>query len=41
MTSERRAFAYAPAPESRALVDIQPSYGLFVGGEFVDPADGT
>ncbi|MBA3252514.1 MAG: aldehyde dehydrogenase family protein [Geodermatophilaceae bacterium] len=41
MTSERRAFAYAPAPESRALVDIKPSYGLFVGGEFVDPADGT
>jgi len=41
MTSERRAFAYAPAPESRALVDIKPFYGLFVGGEFVDPADGT
>lgn len=29
-------FEYAPAPESRAIVDIKPSYGLFVGGEFVD-----
>ena len=29
-------FQYAPAPESRAIVDIKPSYGLFVGGEFVD-----
>lgn len=34
-------FEYAPAPESRAIVDIKPSYGLFVGGEFVDPIDGT
>ena len=29
-------FDYAPAPESRAVVDLQPSYGLFIGGEFVD-----
>jgi aldehyde dehydrogenase (NAD+) len=29
-------FEYAPAPESRDIVDIKPSYGLFVGGEFVD-----
>jgi aldehyde dehydrogenase (NAD+) len=29
-------FEYAPAPESRAVVDIKPSYGLFVNGEFVD-----
>ncbi|WP_088281675.1 MULTISPECIES: aldehyde dehydrogenase family protein [unclassified Kineosporia] len=34
-------FEYAPAPESRAVVDLQPSYGLFIGGEFVDPVDGT
>jgi acyl-CoA reductase-like NAD-dependent aldehyde dehydrogenase len=27
---------YAPAPESRAVVDIKPSYGLFVDGAFVD-----
>ena len=30
------SFDYAPAPESRAIVDIQPSYGLFIGGDFVD-----
>ncbi len=29
-------FEYAPAPESRAIVDILPSYGLFIDGEFVD-----
>ncbi|HEX6467820.1 MAG TPA: aldehyde dehydrogenase family protein [Streptosporangiaceae bacterium] len=29
-------FEYAPAPESRDIVDIKPSYGLFVGGEFVE-----
>ncbi|MEU5882716.1 aldehyde dehydrogenase family protein [Spirillospora sp. NPDC047279] len=29
-------FEYAPAPESRAVVDIRPSYGLFVDGEFTD-----
>ena len=34
-------FEYAPAPESRAIVDIAPSYGLFIGGEMVDPVDGT
>src|SRR5262245_12580134 len=33
-------FEYAPAPESRAIVDLRPSYGLFVGGQFVDPAAG-
>jgi aldehyde dehydrogenase (NAD+) len=33
-------FEYAPAPESRAIVDIPSSYGLFIGGEFVPPADG-
>ncbi|MFC5727713.1 MULTISPECIES: aldehyde dehydrogenase family protein [Nocardioides] len=30
------AFEYAPAPESRAIVDIKASYGLFIDGEFVD-----
>ncbi|GAA3793717.1 aldehyde dehydrogenase family protein [Sphaerisporangium flaviroseum] len=29
-------FEYAPAPESRDIVDIRPSYGLFVNGEWVD-----
>jgi aldehyde dehydrogenase (NAD+) len=34
-------FEYAPAPESRAIVDIASSYGLFIGGEFVDSTDGN
>ncbi|WFE38381.1 aldehyde dehydrogenase family protein [Micromonospora sp. WMMD998] len=33
-------FEYAPAPESRSVVDLKPSYGLFVDGAFVDPSDG-
>src|SRR4051794_19688152 len=33
-------FEYAPAPESRAVVDIRSSYGLFVDGQFVDGAGG-
>ncbi len=28
-------FEYAPAPESRAIVSIRPSYDLFIDGEFV------
>ena len=35
------SFEYAPAPESRAVVDIEPAYGLFIDGTFVDSADGT
>ncbi|MFB7332142.1 aldehyde dehydrogenase family protein [Streptomyces adustus] len=34
------AFEYAPAPESRSVVDIAPSYGLFIDGEFTEAADG-
>ncbi|GIF70496.1 aldehyde dehydrogenase family protein [Asanoa siamensis] len=34
-------FEYAPAPESRAVVDIKASYGLFIDGAFSDPADGA
>ncbi|MFE7121273.1 aldehyde dehydrogenase family protein [Streptomyces sp. NPDC057654] len=33
-------FAYAPAPESRSVVDIAPSYGLFIDGEFGEAAEG-
>ncbi|MGW8378857.1 aldehyde dehydrogenase family protein [Streptomyces sp. ODS28] len=33
-------FEYAPAPESRAVVDIAPSYGLFIDGEFREAAGG-
>jgi aldehyde dehydrogenase (NAD+) len=36
MTMTSNVFEYAPAPESRSIVDILPSYGLFVDGEFVD-----
>jgi aldehyde dehydrogenase (NAD+) len=33
-------FEYAPAPQSRSVVDLRPSYGLFIGGEVLDPAGG-
>ncbi|MFL6101016.1 MAG: aldehyde dehydrogenase family protein [Actinomycetales bacterium] len=33
-------FEYAPAPESRAIVNLRSSYGLFVNGAFVAPAAG-
>ena len=31
---------YAPAPEARDLVELKPRYGLFVGGEEVEPRSG-
>src|SRR5690349_1975071 len=34
-------FDYAPAPESRAIVEIKPSYELFIGGEFTAGTGGT
>jgi aldehyde dehydrogenase (NAD+) len=34
------SFEYAPAPESRSIVDIKSSYGLFIDGSFVEPLDG-
>ncbi len=34
-------FDYAPAPESRAVVDIRSSYGLFIGGELVEGTSGS
>ncbi|HZX02174.1 aldehyde dehydrogenase family protein, partial [Kribbella sp.] len=33
-------FEYAPARESRAIVDIKSSYGLFINGQFTDAGDG-
>ncbi len=33
-------FEYAPAPESRAVVDLASSYGLFINGEFTDGRGG-
>jgi aldehyde dehydrogenase (NAD+) len=32
---------YAPAPESRDVVELGTSYGLFIEGAFVDPAGDT
>jgi aldehyde dehydrogenase (NAD+) len=31
------AWDYAPAPESREILAIEDRYGIFVGGDFVDP----
>ena len=33
-------FDYAPAPESRSIVDIESNYGLFIGGSFTEPTSG-
>jgi aldehyde dehydrogenase (NAD+) len=35
-----RGWDYAPAPESRDVVSIKDRYGLFIGGEFVEPLSG-
>src|SRR4051812_7562307 len=35
-SSTQGPFTYAPAPESRSVVDIRSSYGLFVNGEFTE-----
>jgi aldehyde dehydrogenase (NAD+) len=39
-TSGSPAWEYSPAPESRSIVSLRSSYGLFIGGEFVEPAEG-
>jgi aldehyde dehydrogenase (NAD+) len=31
---------YAPAPEARDIVSLQDRYGLFIGGEYVEPRSG-
>ena len=33
-------FEYAPAPESRSIVSLRESYGLFIDGAFTDTVDG-
>jgi aldehyde dehydrogenase (NAD+) len=33
-------WTYAPAPESRSVVTLRERYGLFVGGEWVEPRSG-
>jgi len=40
-SAAKSIFEYAPAPESRSVVDLKPSYGLFIGGEFADGSGGT
>jgi aldehyde dehydrogenase (NAD+) len=32
-------WTYAPAPESRDIVQLRERYGLFIGGDWVEPAD--
>jgi aldehyde dehydrogenase (NAD+) len=39
--AEHAVWEYSPAPESRSIVHLQPSYGLFIGGAFVEPVDGN
>ncbi len=34
------SFDYAPAPESREIVRLESRYGLFVGGEWLEPKSG-
>ena len=34
-------FEYAPAPESRAIADLDSSYGLFIDGDFVEGTGGA
>jgi len=40
MTPTALDFGYAPALESTASVSLRERYGLFIGGEWVAPADG-
>ena len=40
LTPPPASWEYAPAPESRSIVTIQPRYGLHIGGAWVEPAAG-
>jgi aldehyde dehydrogenase (NAD+) len=33
-------WSYSPAPESTEIASVRDTYGLFIGGEFVEPASG-
>jgi aldehyde dehydrogenase (NAD+) len=35
------AWDYAPAPESTDVVSVRDTYGLFIGGRFVEPQSGS
>ena len=32
-------WAYAPAPESRDVVQLRDRYGLFIGGDWLEPSE--
>ena len=32
-------WTYAPAPESRDIVSLQPEYGLYIGGRWLEPTE--
>jgi aldehyde dehydrogenase (NAD+) len=32
-------WTYAPAPEARDIVSLQPQYGMFVGGQWLEPSE--
>ena len=34
-----KEWTYAPAPESRDIVTLRERYGLFIGGEWIEPAE--
>ena len=38
LTSRLNSLAYDPAPENPSIARLRPSYGLFIDGEFTDPA---
>ena len=39
-SADAPTFDYAPAPQAADVVRLRSAYGLFIDGEFVDPADG-
>jgi aldehyde dehydrogenase (NAD+) len=39
-TARTPQWDYAPAPESREIVKLADQYGLFIGGQFVEPKSG-
>jgi aldehyde dehydrogenase (NAD+) len=41
MRTRAASWEYAPAPESRDIVSIRDRFGLFIGGEFVEPRSET
>src|SRR3954464_3621280 len=41
MEQRSHTWEYADAPESTDVVHLEDRYGLFVGGDFVDPKSGS